>query len=311
MVSSQLPVGSCDVIRGILDGLGNSGRITVQPENLRLGKAVDSFFHPARIVVGTSDGQPDNLILEVFKGIDAPIVWMHSKSAEVTKHALNAFLATSVTFMGELSEICEKVGADAREVELGLKSDPRIGPKAYLSPGLGFAGGTLARDVRTLSNLQSTIRQDSAIFTSLLTSNRHNNDWISRSINKIASEKIGLRICFWGVSYVENTDTLRRSEIYQEMQNLLAGNALVSYVENFVLKGGMDPLIRCEENIQDSLNGIDILVVNKRLQKYIENRLPEALLEQAPFWILDPSRILLERHPQLLQNPKYLTIGKG
>lgn len=311
MVASQLPVGSCEVIRGILDGLGNSGRITVQPENLRLGKAVDSFFHPERIVVGTSAGLPDGLILEVFKGIDAPIVWMHSKSAEVTKHALNAFLATSVTFMGELSEICEKVGADAKEVELGLKSDARIGLKAYLSPGLGFAGGTLARDVRILSNLQSTIRQDSTIFTSLLTSNRHNNGWISRSLDKIASEKIGLRICFWGVSYVENTDTLRRSEIYKEMQSLLADNAIVSYVENFVMKGGVDPLILCEENIQESLQGIDILVVNKKLRKYIEDLSLMALLDQAPFWILDPSRVLLERQPQLLQNPNYLTIGKG
>ncbi len=113
MVSSQLPVGSSEVITNILVGFGNSGRITVQPENLRLGKALDSFFHPERIVVGTTDGKSDPVISKAFTGIEAPIVWMHSKSAEVTKHALNSFLATSVTFMGELSEICEKVGADA------------------------------------------------------------------------------------------------------------------------------------------------------------------------------------------------------
>jgi UDPglucose 6-dehydrogenase len=98
--------------------------------------------------------------------------------------------------MGELAEICEMVGADAKEVEIGLKSDPRIGVKAYLSPGLGFAGGTLARDVRKLSNLQMQVRNEPAIFTSLLTSNRHNNEWISRSLEKIAPQKDALRICF-------------------------------------------------------------------------------------------------------------------
>ena len=95
------------------------------------------------------------------------------------------------------------------------------------------------------------------------------------------------------------------------MQSLLADNAIVSYVENFVMKGGVDPLILCEENIQESLQGIDILVVNKKLRKYIEDLSLMALLDHAPFWILDPSRVLLERQPQLLQNPKYLTIGKG
>jgi len=79
---------------------------------------------------------------------------MHDKSAEMTKHALNAFLAASITFMGEIADLCEKTGADAKEVEIGLKSDPGIGHSAYLSPGLGFAGGTLARDVQTLSNIQ-------------------------------------------------------------------------------------------------------------------------------------------------------------
>ncbi len=198
-----------------------------------------------------------------------------------------------------------------KEVEIGLKSDPRIGFKAYLSPGLGFAGGTLARDVRILSNLQSTIRDEPAIFTSLLISNRHNNAWISRSLKKIASELDGLRICFWGISYVEFTDTLRRSEIYRVMLDLVAKKAIVSYVENFVIKGEVDPFIVCEESIMESLRGIDILVVNKSLRTYNEIPSLMSLSEQAPFWILDPSRILLDRYPQLLNDPKYLTIGKG
>jgi UDPglucose 6-dehydrogenase len=311
LVSSQLPVGSSETISKILEGHGLEGRVIVQPENLRLGKAIDSFFDPKRIVAGTIDGQPDPIVAQAFKNIDAPIIWMHNKSAEVTKHALNAFLATSVTFMGELAEICEMVGADAKEVEIGLKSDPRIGVKAYLSPGLGFAGGTLARDVRKLSNLQMQVRNEPAIFTSLLTSNRHNNEWISRSLEKIAPQKDALRICFWGVSYTENTDTLRRSEIYEVMKKLMEENSRVSYVENLAIRHGIDARIMCIENIEESLKEIEILVVNKKLTKVLNSKVVPELLKNEDLWILDPSRILLELNLDFAKSSRYLTVGKA
>jgi UDPglucose 6-dehydrogenase len=311
LVSSQLPVGSSDRIHKILQDSGRDGSVTVQPENLRLGMAVKSFFHPARIVAGTHDGSPDELVIKLFNGIDAPIVWMHRRSAEVTKHALNAFLATSVTFMGEVAEICESVGADAKEVEIGLKSDPRIGSKAYLSPGLGFAGGTLARDVRKLSELQEDIRTENALLTSLLTSTRHNNDWVSRSLAKILTTEKSLRICFWGISYTENTDTLRRSEIYSLMKSLVETGAKITYVENLVIKDEVDSRIVSIDNIEASLDQIDILVVSKKLTSPLDfDRIVTNLLSR-DIWILDPSRLLLDQKFNFLKNPKYLTVGNG
>lgn len=311
LVSSQLPVGSSDSIQKILQDSGRDGSVTVQPENLRLGMAVESFFHPARIVAGTHDGNPDELIIEVFNGIDAPIVWMHRRSAEVTKHALNAFLATSVTFMGEVAEICESVGADAKEVEKGLKSDPRIGSKAYLSPGLGFAGGTLARDVRKLSELQGDIRTENALLTSLLISNRHNNNWVSRSLAKILTKEKSLRICFWGISYTENTNTLRRSEIYSLMKSLVEAGAKVTYVENLVIKDEVDPRIVLIDNIEASLDQIDTLVVSKKLISPLDYDRIVANILSRDIWILDPSRLLLDQKFDFLKNPKYLTVGNG
>jgi UDPglucose 6-dehydrogenase len=311
LVCSQLPVGSSDSIQKILQGSGRDGSVTVQPENLRLGMAVESFFYPARIVAGTHDGSPDELVIKLFNGIDAPIVWMHRRSAEVTKHALNAFLATSVTFMGEVAEICESVGADAKEVEIGLKSDPRIGSKAYLSPGLGFAGGTLARDVRKLSELQEGIRSESALLTSILTSNRHNNDWISRSLAKILTKEKSLRICFWGITYTEKTDTLRRSEIYSLMKSLLETGAKITYVENLVIKAEVDSRIVSIDNIEASLDQIDILVLSKKLISPLDfERIVPHLLSR-DIWILDPSRLLPDQKFDFLKNPKYLTVGNG
>jgi UDPglucose 6-dehydrogenase len=311
LVSSQLPVGSSDLIQEIQKKLGRKGNVIVQPENLRLGKAIDSFFSPGRIVAGTQDGKLDQFVIDAFNGIEAPIIWMHRRSAEVTKHALNTFLATSVTFMGELSEICEKVGADAKEVEIGLKSDPRIGTRAYLSPGLGFAGGTLGRDVRKLSKLQSGIRDTPGIFTSLMVSNRHNNDWVSRSLAKIPAQKEGLRICFWGISYTDNTDTLRRSETYTLMKKLAIENVRISYVEDLLIKDVVDSRILCVDNLEESISNIDVLVVNKILKNHLKTPKVLEQLQRYDLWILDPSRILLELNSDLIERARYLTVGKG
>lgn len=311
LVSSQLPVGSSDLIEKIMKRFGNQGNVIVHPENLRLGKAIDSFFKPERIVAGTTDGKPDPTVKNAFNGIDARIVWMSRRSAEVTKHALNAFLATSVTFMGELSEICELVGADAKEVEIGLISDPRIGARAYLSPGLGFAGGTLARDVRKLSNLQNEIRSTPAIFSSILESNRHNNAWVSRTLDKIAEHKEGLRICFWGVSYTDNTDTLRRSAIYELMQELASEGARISFVEDLMIKDVIDPKIISMDSLEDSLSDIDVLVVSKGLRSHTKSPRVLEQLKVENLWILDPARILHAVDSNIGNHPRYLTVGKG
>jgi UDPglucose 6-dehydrogenase len=311
LIVSQLPVGSCKKISKILERIDHKGRIVVQPENLRLGKAIETFFNPGRIVAGTADSKPDQIVVDAFKGINAPIVWMHSVSAEVTKHAINAFLATSITFMGELSEICEIVGADAKEVEKGLKTDPRIGMKSYLSPGLGFAGGTLARDVRILSNIQSKLRNDPAIFTSLMESNKCNNAWIGKSLGKILFNRESTRVCFWGISYVENTDTLRRSEIHKYMIKLVNEGHQVSYVENIEIKDDVGKEISNTNSIEESLKNIEVLVVSKKLYDQSNVNQVAQLLSDSQLWILDPSRILLELLPNLLENPRYLTVGKG
>jgi UDPglucose 6-dehydrogenase len=311
MISSQLPVGSSDILQNFMSGYGHEGSIVVQPENLRLGRALETFFHPGRIIVGTQDGVIEPVIVEAFKGIGAPIIWMNRKSAEVTKHALNSYLATSITFMGEISEICELVGADAKEVEQGLKSDSRIGQNAYLSPGLGFAGGTLARDVITLSNLQKQIRKEPGILSSLMNSNAYNNNWLERNLEIIISENKGLKICFWGVSYVENTDTLRRSEIYDLMKKLVNKNFFVSYVENHPISDLVHPKIKCYESIEESLTKIDVLVVSKKILKNNTHDLTVESLDKTELWILDPSRILLEAQPSLINSPRYLTVGKS
>ncbi|HWJ50598.1 MAG TPA: nucleotide sugar dehydrogenase, partial [Solirubrobacteraceae bacterium] len=148
VVSSQLPVGSsarlhelCATARGSAGPL----RFACVPENLRLGSALESFREPDRIVAGVRTEADRDELAELLAPFSSEVQWMRVESAEMTKHALNGFLATSVAFINEIASICESVGADAEEVSRGLKSERRIGPRAYLGPGDAFAGGTLAR----------------------------------------------------------------------------------------------------------------------------------------------------------------------
>src|ERR1700728_3474374 len=149
LISAQLPVGTCAKLEKEFPQF----YFTCSPENLRLGKAIDSFEKAERVIVGIRDDAKKPLLEKLFAPFTAQIIFMRTESAEMVKHALNSFLALSITFINEVARLCEHTGADAKEVSIGLKSEPRIGPKAYLGPGGPFAGGTLARDVGTLTKL--------------------------------------------------------------------------------------------------------------------------------------------------------------
>jgi UDPglucose 6-dehydrogenase len=311
VLTSQLPVGTCDVIRKIIGEPDLTDRVIVHPENLRLGKSLDTFFKADRIIFGTRSGNVDKTLNEIFTPLGVPIIWIRDKSAEMSKHALNAFLALSVTFMGEISEICEASGADAHEVALSLMSDLRIGSRAYLSPGLGFAGGTLARDLNTLTKIQGNIRENISVLNSILHSNKYNNQWISRQIDKVSVGIHEKRICFWGISYTGNTSTLRRSAIYEEMLNLANQNYKISFVEDNEITDEVDSRIKKFDSLQESLFDTNILVISKRLRKFTEmTSLPNGFFSNN-LYIIDPFSYIAKMTPDIAKNEKYLAIGSA
>lgn len=213
LVSSQMPVGSIRKLEAFANENMASKKLSFaySPENLRLGKALDVFLRPDRIVVGvrTDDGRRklEQLLLPVTDRIE----WMSVESAEMTKHGINAFLATSITFANEIAAICELVGADAKEVERGLKTEMRIGPKAYLSPGGPFAGGTLARDIDFLEVIGRARQLKTPLLSSVRTSNDEHKNWVRRKLLETLPDLKGAKIAIWGLTYKPGTDTLRRS----------------------------------------------------------------------------------------------------
>jgi UDP-glucose 6-dehydrogenase len=234
IVSSQLPVGS--VAR--LEAMAPKLRFAASPENLRLGKAIEVFTKPDRVIVGVRDDATKATVTKLFAPITDRIEWMSVESAEMTKHAINAFLALSVTFANELASVCERVGADAKEVERGLKTESRIGPKAYLAPGGAFAGGTLARDVAFLTALGKQHALVLPLLGGVRPSNEAHKHWPQRRLIDRLGEIAGKTIAVWGLTYKAGTDTLRRSASVELCRDLAARGAKVVAWDPALVGGG-------------------------------------------------------------------------
>ena len=213
IISSQMPVGSTSKLEKAFETARPDICVNFycSPENLRLGKAIDVFNNPGRIVIGGRPEADTSRVSKILETFCNRLEWMATESAEMTKHALNAFLATSVTFINELAEICEKVGADAKEVERGLKSESRIGPKAYLGPGGAFAGGTLARDIEFLKAVGREREVKTLFFEAVRASNDAHKTWPQRKLRELLGTLNGKTVAVLGLTYKPGTDTLRRS----------------------------------------------------------------------------------------------------
>jgi UDPglucose 6-dehydrogenase len=214
LVSSQVPVGTIARLERSFAAVAAGRRVdfACSPENLRLGKALDVFRHPDRIVVGARSDEARARIQELLAPLGRPLQWMRVESAEMTKHAVNAFLATSVVFINEIAAACEATGADAKEVERGLKSEARIGPGAYLGPGAAFAGGTLARDVAFLLGMGAQLGFETPLLAGVKQSNDVHRQWARRRLDELLGGVAGKTVAVLGLTYKPNTDTLRRSE---------------------------------------------------------------------------------------------------
>jgi UDPglucose 6-dehydrogenase len=338
VVSSQLPAGSvaslrarCATRRGV-DDL----RFACVPENLRLGHALDSFRTPDRIVAGVGSERDRDELSALLAPFSADIVWMRVESAEMTKHALNGFLATSIAFINEIAEICESVGADAQEVSRGLMSERRIGPRAYLAPGNAFAGGTLARDIGFLRGLADDRGLPAHVFAGVADGNGAHRDWTRRKLLELlgpetggvgatgeveAAEGVamtgkdrplaGRRVAVWGLTYKPGTDTLRRSSAIELCRWLLASGATVRAHDPAV--EALPPELAIEiELCSDPLraaDGADALVLCTPWPDYLpEEPLREALALLTHCHVIDPTGALqssMTRH----RDVRYVRVG--
>jgi UDPglucose 6-dehydrogenase len=292
LISSQVPVGFTRALA--LDWQTLALHYAYTPENLRLGKALESFQHPQRVIIGLQNRLDQSILTELFAPICRRIEWMSIESAEMTKHALNAFLATSISFINELARLCEVVGADAKEVERGLKSEERIGPRAYLSPGAAFAGGTLARDVRFLVSFGQHCNVETPLFSGVLASNNVHKGWLQNKVAQFVRTAGQPIVAVLGLTYKPGTDTLRRSEsvalcqwLYRQGVRVQAHDPAIS-----ALPDELRPVMELCTDPHAALMGADLVVIATEWPDYRQLRAEDFIRTMRQPRIIDQNSFL-------------------
>ena len=311
LISSQLPVGSVSKVEEYAKSIDRDDiEFSYSPENLRLGKAVDLFLRPDRLIVGVRNDSVKNRLGAILSLITTNIIWMSVESAEMTKHAINSFLAVSITFANEIASICELVGADAKQVEQGLRTEQRIGPLAYLSPGTAFSGGTLARDIAFMSVVAADNQISIPLLSAVKLSNDFHKDWVKRRLLYKFGNLLGKVITVWGLTYKPGTDTLRRS-LSVEFCNWLISEGAVLHVHDPAVKElpvKWEGVIRYS-SLKESLSGSTALVISTQWPEYRAFNLSDFEGLQTGFVVVDPNRFLYSLAH--LSNIEYLSVGSS
>ncbi|MDC1284221.1 UDP-glucose/GDP-mannose dehydrogenase family protein [Saprospiraceae bacterium] len=266
---STVPVGTADKVYGRLAANLDESFFDVvsNPEFLREGVAVDDFMRPERVVIGTSSSKAKKVMERLYNPFvrqGNPVIFMDEKSAEMTKYAANSFLATKITFMNEVANLCEEVGANVDMVRKGIGSDSRIG-KRFLFPGVGYGGSCFPKDVKALAKTAQENNCDFRILQSVMDVNEVQKSILSRRIKNYFGESIANKtIGIWGLAFKPNTDDIREAPALTIIDELLKAGAQIKAfdpeaMENMKALMG-DKIILCD-NQYDAIEGADALAV--------------------------------------------------
>ncbi len=229
---STVPVGTSERVH---ETISKNARcdfdVVSNPEFLREGFAVDDFLKPERIVVGSSSERATELMQKLYKPFvrsGNPVIIMDEKSAELTKYAANSFLATKITFMNEIANFCEEVGADVDKVRIGMGTDSRIG-KRFLFPGIGYGGSCFPKDVKALHKSGKDSGYDFAILESVIKVNKKQKTILIPKIQKYFKGNLkGKRIGMWGLAFKPETDDIREAPALDIIDKLLEQGAEIT-----------------------------------------------------------------------------------
>ncbi len=265
---STVPVGTADKVRAAIEQHATTAfDVVSNPEFLREGFAVDDFMKPDRVVIGASSEKAKKIMEELYKPYvrqGNPIIFMDERSAELTKYAANAFLATKITFMNEIANLCERVGADVDAVRIGIGSDARIG-KRFLFPGIGYGGSCFPKDVQALAKSADEVGYDFKILNAVMSINEKQKTIILPKMKDYFQGNLkGKRIACWGLSFKPDTDDIREAPALYIIDELLkAGATVIAYDPEAMpnVKKALGDKIMYAEDEYAALIGADALLI--------------------------------------------------
>jgi UDPglucose 6-dehydrogenase len=272
---STVPVGTADKVHAAISK-NLSGRqevtkaefdVVSNPEFLREGVAVDDFMKPDRVIIGTSSERPKKLINDLYMPFvrqGNPIIYMDERSAELTKYAANSFLATKITFMNEIAQLCERFGADVDMVRKGIGSDERIG-KRFLFPGIGYGGSCFPKDVKALAKSSADVNYEFKILKAVMEINEKQKLFLIPKVKAYFNNDLkGKKIAIWGLAFKANTDDVREAPALSIIEALLNEGAEISAYDPEAMnnvKALLADKITFTEHQYDTLKDADALVI--------------------------------------------------
>jgi UDPglucose 6-dehydrogenase len=265
---STVPVGTAEKVhKAIAANATVDFDVVSNPEFLREGVAVEDFMKPDRVVIGASSDRAKKLMNELYAPFvrsGNPLIFMDVRSAELTKYAANSFLATNISFMNEVAQLCERLGADVDMVRLGVGSDARIG-KRFLFPGIGYGGSCFPKDVQALVKSSSEVDYEFKILSAVMDVNEKQKLHLMPKITGYFNNDLsGKHFAIWGLAFKPNTDDIREAPALYMIDALLEAGATVHVFDPEAMenvKGVVGDKIAYAENQYDALVGADALII--------------------------------------------------
>jgi UDPglucose 6-dehydrogenase len=316
VTKSTVPVGTAAKVAAAVGGHATRPfHMCSNPEFLKEGAAIDDFMKPDRVVIGVDSDHARSVMAELyapFVRTGKPIIFMDIPSAEMTKYAANAMLATRISFMNEIANLCERVGADVDNVRKGIGSDGRIGP-AFLFPGPGYGGSCFPKDVKALVRTASECGVPLRVLESVEEANEKQKRRLFGKLRELLGDVRGHRIAIWGLAFKPNTDDMREAASLVLIDELLGSGATVVAHDPVAMhetRRRLGDRIEYANGSYDALPGADALVIVTDWNEYRHpdfDRIKQAL--KAP--VVVDGRNLYDTRKMLGLGFRYASIGRG
>ncbi|MHB1948599.1 MAG: UDP-glucose dehydrogenase family protein [Gammaproteobacteria bacterium] len=276
---STVPVGVAEQVKNIIQtelkqrGLNTKFDVVSNPEFLREGAAIDDFMRPDRIIVGLTSKKAKTIMLELYTPIlrhPEKIYFMNVKDAEMTKYVANAMLATKISFMNEMSVLCDRMGVDVENVRIGIGSDSRIG-NAFINPGCGYGGSCFPKDVKALIKMAENHDVEPVLLRSVEARNYQQKRVLHEKITQVFGDDLSqIRIGVWGLAFKPGTDDMREASSLVLLEQLMSQNASVQAYDPVAMPVARDMFpaewfksgkLQLAEHQYDALKDVDALVL--------------------------------------------------
>ncbi len=312
VMKSTVPCGTGGAIRRVFGEQGKDGlRYVSCPEFLKEGSAVKDFLHPDRVVVGDIGDWAGDAVVELYAPLGAPLVRTDIASAEMVKLASNAFLATKISFINEIANVCEETGADVVEVAKGMGLDDRIGPK-FLQAGIGFGGSCFPKDVNALKQLAGNSGYHFQLLTAVIEVNELQKRRVIGKLQKHLGGLVGRRIALLGLAFKPNTDDMREASSLVLSARLNADGAKVSAYDPVAEQQARELVsgIEFASSAMDAVSGVDAIVLVTEWPEFLELDWVEVAGAMAGTLVID-GRNALDSHAIGAAGLTYEGIGRS